>query len=202
MDSAVTQQQQQQQQTQPTTPPAQTTGSSTPRIYGNESLSNRISQFQTATEKNIYKQKQNPFSGSFEVKSLRGKYNPNDSSYGRPKPGSKTEARGIKAHESVEDEIRVLCQVIDEHGTPISDGLAEIKFGELFRLYSVISNKVVGILIRARKHGWVEFEGEMLYQGRDDAKIIKLLKSPPRGIQITKNTVFKSGQSVDLKSDD
>lgn len=118
-------------------------------------------------------------------------------SYGRPVPGSKTEARGIKAHENIEDEIRVLCSVIEEHGNPTEGGLAEIKFGELFRLYQVISNKVVGVLIRARKHGFVEFEGEMLYQRRDDDVIIKLVKSPPRGIQILKNTVYKLGQSLD-----
>lgn len=124
---------------------------------------------------------------------LNTKYN----SYGKPIPGSKTEARGIKAHESIEDEIRVLCSVIEEHGKPIEDGLAEIKFGELFRLYQVISNKVVGVLIRARKHGFVEFEGEMLYQKRDDNVNIKLIKSPQRGIQITKNQIYKLGQSLD-----
>lgn len=118
-------------------------------------------------------------------------------SYGRPVPGSKTEARGIKAHENIEDEIRVLCNVIEEHGKPIEgDKVAEIKFGDLFRLYQVISNKVVGILIRARRHGYVDFEGEMLYQKRDDDKIITLLKSPPRAIQVTKNQVFKMGQSM------
>jgi len=91
----------------------------------------------------------------------------------------------------------VLCSVIEEHGKPIENGLAEIQFGELFRLYQVISNKVVGVLIRARKHGYVEFEGEMLYQKRDDHVIIKLIKSPPRGIQITKNHIYKLGQSLD-----
>lgn len=60
----------------PSTPPS--TGNSTPRIFGNDSLSRRISQFQTAAEKNVFKQKQNPFSGSFECTSLRGKFNPND----------------------------------------------------------------------------------------------------------------------------
>ena len=120
-----------------------------------------------------------------------------DYSYGRPVAGSKTEARGIKAQEDVEDEIRVLCTVIEEHGTPLAGDIVEIKFGELFRLYSVISNKVVGVLIRARKHGYVEFEGEMLYQKRDDNVIIKLVKSPPRAFQVTKNNVFKMGQSLD-----
>lgn len=111
--------------------------------------------------------------------------------------GSKTEARGIKAHENIEDEIRILCSNIEDYGTPTADGLIEIKFGELFRLYQTISNKVVGILLRARKHGYVEFEGEMLYQKRDDHVIIKLLKSPPRGFQVTKNQVHKLGQSLD-----
>lgn len=90
-----------------------------------------------------------------------------------------------------------MCSVIEEHGTPLADGTVEIKFGEMFRLYQVISNKVVGVLIRARKHGFVEFEGEMLYQRRDDNVIIKLIKSPPRGIQVTKNLVYKMGQSLD-----
>lgn len=33
------------------------------------------------------------------------------------------------------------------------------------------------MLIRARKYGLVEFEGEMLYQGQDNNKIVRLLKS-------------------------
>lgn len=61
---------------QPETPP--TTGKSTPRIYGNDSLSKRISKFQNAAEKNTIKQMQNPFSGSFECTSLRGKIKPYD----------------------------------------------------------------------------------------------------------------------------
>lgn len=91
-----------------------------------------------------------------------------------------------------------MCNVIEEHGKPPASGdaLAEIKFGELFSMYQNISSKVVGILIRARKHGYVEFEGEMLYQRRDDNKIIRLIKEPPRAIQITKNHIFKMGQSM------
>lgn len=49
-----------------------------------------------------------------------------------------------------------------------------IKFKELFELYKVISNKIVGLLLRARKYGLVKFEGEMLYQGRDDNVIITM----------------------------
>lgn len=88
--------------------------------------------------------------------------------------------------------------MIEEHGEACPEGGAEaqIKFGDLFRMYQVISNKVVGILIRARRHGYVDFEGEMLYQRRDDDKLIRLLKSPPRAIQVTKNQLYKLGQSV------
>lgn len=65
-------------QVEPNTPPSPAVTSSTPRIYGNDKLSNRIAQFQSAAEKNTIKQKQNPFSGSFECASLRGKFNVGD----------------------------------------------------------------------------------------------------------------------------
>jgi hypothetical protein len=35
----------------------------------------------------------------------------------------------------------------------------------------------VGMLIRARKYGLVDFEGEMLYQKQDDHKEVRLLKT-------------------------
>ena len=38
--------------------------------------------------------------------------------------------------------------------------------------------QVVGILMRARRQGFVSFEGEMLFQRRDDHVIIRLIKSP------------------------
>ena len=50
-----------------------------------------------------------------------------------------------------------------------------IKFKNLFSIYTAISNKLVGLLLRARKHGYVDFEGEILFQGKDDEKLIKLL---------------------------
>lgn len=49
----------------------------------------------------------------------------------------------------------------------------------------MISDKCVGILLRARKHGFVYFDGEMLYQRRDDNVIIKLIKSPPDDFMLT-----------------
>ncbi len=38
--------------------------------------------------------------------------------------------------------------------------------------------QVVGMLVRARRHGLVHFTGEMLYQGQDNDKIIMLLEMP------------------------
>lgn len=94
--------------------------------------------------------------------------------YGRPPEGSKTEMRGIKAHNHISGEIIELCSVIRQVGMEKSDGSYIVTFGVLFQTYTVISNKVVGILLRARKHGLVDFEGEMLFQRRDDNKIITL----------------------------
>jgi len=74
------------------------------------------------------------------------------------------------------NEVKLLCEIIKQHGTSQPDGTHTIKFGELFELYKVISNKVVGLLIRARKYGLVNFEGEMLYQRRDDDVVITLLR--------------------------
>ncbi|VDN25166.1 unnamed protein product [Gongylonema pulchrum] len=51
-----------------------------------------------------------------------------------------------------------------------------IKFGPLFYIYAHYSEKLVGMLIRARKYKLLDFEGEMLYQRQDDDKIIRLLK--------------------------
>lgn len=40
----------------------------------------------------------------------------------------------------------------------------------------MISDKLVGMLLRARKHKLVDFEGEVLFQRRDDHVPIILLK--------------------------
>ena len=42
---------------------------------------------------------------------------------------------------------------------------------------SAFKDKLVGMLLRARKYGLVHFDGEMLYQRQDDHKEIRLLKS-------------------------
>lgn len=99
-------------------------------------------------------------------------------SYGKPVEGSKTDSRGKAATQLLQNEIKLLVEIISKHGKPAEvDGkpVVQMSFKELFELYKVISNKVVGLLIRARKYKLVAFEGEMLYQGRDDAVVITLL---------------------------
>jgi len=49
-------------------------------------------------------------------------------------------------------------------------------------MYTKISDKVVGLLIAAKKRGLVYFEKEILFQRRDDDVLIALLK-PVKEIQ-------------------
>lgn len=44
------------------------------------------------------------------------------------------------------------------------NGETLILFGDLFDAYAHISDKVVGMLLRARKHSLLYFEGETLFQ--------------------------------------
>jgi len=98
-----------------------------------------------------------------------------DENYGKPPEGSLTEARAKKACRHINKELTTLLCIIrgigsrDEHSGEIT-----VPFGKLFKYYIPISNKVVGLLLRARRWRLVEFPGEMLYQGQDDNVIIRL----------------------------
>ncbi|XP_060083556.1 actin-binding Rho-activating protein-like [Ylistrum balloti] len=128
-----------------------------------------------------HKQKQliNPFS-DWEGASHRQALSKDDPRYGRPVEGSKTEYRGKMAGELISSEIIELCGVIANIGQKHSNGVYTVPFGELFEAYTLISNKLVGMLMRARKQKLLDFEGEMLYQRRDDDVIITLYVLPPK----------------------
>ncbi|XP_031550019.1 actin-binding Rho-activating protein-like [Actinia tenebrosa] len=98
--------------------------------------------------------------------------------YGRPEAGSRTEARGKYAGLHISKEVFDLCKIIKQLGKEQPNGTVIITFGKLFDRYTTISNKLVGMLMRARKQELVDFEGEMLWQRRDEDKIITLLKMP------------------------
>lgn len=102
----------------------------------------------------------------------------NDKEYGRPVAGFKTETRGRFAGAHISQEVKQLCQIILQMGEEQPDGTFSVTFRRLFDRYTRISNKVVGMLLRARKQNLVHFEGEMLFQRRDDDVIITLLHMP------------------------
>ncbi|XP_074603076.1 actin-binding Rho-activating protein-like [Brevipalpus obovatus] len=104
--------------------------------------------------------------------------------YGKPIEGSKTQLRGMKAYHAISKEVQELCQIVNENGGKQKDGTVTMTFGNLFELYSSISDKLVGVLLRARKHGFVHFVGEILYQRRDDDVIITLVKMPPNDFEM------------------
>uniref|UniRef100_A0A915DWI7 Costars domain-containing protein n=1 Tax=Ditylenchus dipsaci TaxID=166011 RepID=A0A915DWI7_9BILA len=112
-----------------------------------------IDKFNQAAQKSEQKLKKNPFSDTYQPP----EFDKASKEYGRPPPGSKTEARGIRAGNYVMNEIIFLCEMIEQNstGTPPN---CEMKFGPLFYMYARVSDKLVGMLLRARKYGLVSFE--------------------------------------------
>lgn len=71
-----------------------------------------------------------------------------------------------------------LCSIIHDEGRVVTGepDLREITFGELFQIYIHINDKVLGLLLRARKHELLTFEGECLFQKFHDHVSIFLLR--------------------------
>ncbi|NWW93938.1 ABRA protein, partial [Rhynochetos jubatus] len=133
--------------------------------------------WQEWADQHIVTQKLNPFSEDFDHQlAMSTRLHKGDEGYGRPKDGTKTAERAKRAEAHIHREMRDMCFIIETMARPRPDGKIQVTFGELFERYVRISDKVVGILMRARKHGLVDFEGEMLWQGRDDNVVITLLK--------------------------
>ncbi|XP_002710776.2 actin-binding Rho-activating protein [Oryctolagus cuniculus] len=133
--------------------------------------------WQQWADEHIQSQKLNPFSEEFDYQlAMSTRLHKGDEGYGRPKEGSKTAERAKRAEEHIYREIMDMCFIIRTMARHRRDGKIQVTFGELFDRYVRISDKVVGILMRARKHGLVDFEGEMLWQGRDDHVVITLLE--------------------------
>ncbi|NXH19335.1 ABRA protein, partial [Bucco capensis] len=133
--------------------------------------------WQEWADQHIVTQKLNPFSEEFDHElAMSTRLHKGDEGYGCPKEGTKTAERAKRAEAHIHREIRDMCFIIESMAKPQPDGKIQVTFGELFERYVRISDKVVGILLRARKHGLVDFDGEMLWQGRDDNVIITLLK--------------------------
>lgn len=146
-------------------------------------LSDKVSMFNERASRHAESQTLNPFSGRFSRSpSPRPQFSKEE--YGKPVAGSLTEQRGQKAYSHISREILELCTVINDCGTvqhkrknhPDDVECVTITFGELFHIYTRISDKVVGLLIAAKKRGFVYFEPEILFQRRDDDVVIALMK--------------------------
>ncbi|KAF1392118.1 hypothetical protein PFLUV_G00049220 [Perca fluviatilis] len=131
------------------------------------------SRWQQWSEQHMEGQKLNPFSEEFDYEyAMANRLRKGDSGYGRPKDGSKTAERGDRAQKHIHREMEELVWIIRDMGFKDKEGRIIITFGRLFDRYVKISDKVVGILLRCRKHKMLDFEGEMLWKGQDDDVII------------------------------
>ncbi|KAH8360755.1 hypothetical protein KR084_008034 [Drosophila pseudotakahashii] len=146
------------------------------RFVVDSPLSSKVAMFNNQATQHKQSQLLNPFSQDGRASSPKPTFSKDQ--YGKPLAGSLTEMRGQKANIHVMKEMLELCQIINSEGYDVKDEptMRVIPFGELFNIYNYISDKVVGILLRARKHKLVDFEGEMLYQRRDDNVPVFLLK--------------------------
>ncbi|XP_029990343.1 actin-binding Rho-activating protein [Sphaeramia orbicularis] len=133
------------------------------------------SRWQQWSDQHMEGQKLNPFSEEFDYDyAMSQRLRKGDDGYGRPKDGSKTAQRGDRAQKHIHREMEEMVWIIRDMGFKDKQGRTIISFGRLFDRYVKISDKVVGILLRCRKHKMLDFEGEMLWQGRDDDVIITL----------------------------
>lgn len=74
-------------------------------------------------------------------------------------------------------DIEVLCEIIYAHGERYDDGTAAIGFTWLFKMFNRAN--IVGILIKAKKHGLVFFNGEIVFasvRAEDDDEFVVLQK--------------------------
>ena len=132
--------------------------------------------WQKKTDEYAEKQRNNIFSSKYTGPKAGGKVaiNKKGADYGKPKEGSATAARAAKAKEWVKKEIKKLLEVIVKIGGKNGDGMPCIEFGPLFIAYQDISDTLVGILMRAKKYKYLEYKGDMLFQGCHDKVMITL----------------------------
>ncbi|CAH0557187.1 unnamed protein product [Brassicogethes aeneus] len=143
--------------------------------YMESGLKGKVALFNQVVDKHNNNQAVNPFSQA--KVGLMPKPTISKEDYGKPLKGSMSESRAYKATIAVCREMMELCDVINQCGEPLfteeeikkdpskaSDPRIVISFGALFAIYTTISDKVVGMLLRARKHKFLDFEGECLFQ--------------------------------------
>jgi len=119
------------------------------------------------------KLEKNPFSNQYKGPAT---FDTNAADYGRPEEGSLTAQRGQKAHMWVDKNIEKMVEVVKNHGKFDNEreGIS-ITFGDLFHVYTEVSDTLVGILKRAKKRKRLHFAGDMLFQGTSDSVVITVI---------------------------
>jgi len=163
-------------------------------------LRSKVALFNKVANKHVAGQAINPFSNDGSVTTLtKPQFSKED--YGKPVKGSASENRSLKATEHICKEMLELCEIINQYGEPlftpeekVDDPRKVISFGELFQIYTVINDKLVGILLRVRKHKLVDFEGECLFQRRDD-HVPVILQKPIQEIRVIFNEKIEAARA-------
>lgn len=108
----------------------------------------------------------------------------------------KLDKRAIDAARWTDKSITRLISEIKERSTPNGSGQPTITFGKLFDETANIFDALVGILKAAKKYRCVHFDGDQLWQGRDDGVVITLTKEIHTGILINRRklTNMKTGK--------
>ncbi|KAG5894049.1 hypothetical protein JTB14_037893 [Gonioctena quinquepunctata] len=172
------------------------------RVFVDSPLKSKVALFNKVANKHEQDQAVNPFSNGKQAGSLP-RPTISKEEYGKPPKGSLSETRAFKATIHVSREMMELCDVINQCGERLfsyeekpDDPRVAISFGELFSIYTAISDKVVGILLRARKYNLVDFEGECLFQRRDDHVPIFLMKPIAEVRKILKDKIDAATKSL------
>lgn len=161
-----------------------------------ESLGDKVAMFNQHASKHMDSQGKNPFTSGLNLE--KPKFSKEE--YGKPAAGSLSDVRGRKATIHVLKEILELCEIIHQNGTPCKDQpeVTGITFGDLFNIYVAISDKCVGLLLRARRQKLITFEGECLFQRRDDDVPIFLIKPISEIRQSFREKIQELGKDIPL----
>jgi hypothetical protein len=91
---------------------------------------------------------------------------------------SKSYERVVAANAWVAFEVSRLVDTIGRNYEGVDEvtGAKRITFGSLFRIYENLTDSVMGIAQRARKANMITFEGETLFQGRNERTWITLIQ--------------------------
>uniref|UniRef100_A0A7S3NLY4 Costars domain-containing protein n=1 Tax=Aureoumbra lagunensis TaxID=44058 RepID=A0A7S3NLY4_9STRA len=135
-----------------------------------DSVSTAAKLWDTRAQQIETEQKTNTFSKFYDPNATK-QLPPKDGEYGTPPPGSATAARWEKGKKWVDEQIDNLIQAIHDIGET-DDNCTIVTFGALFYYYADVSDSLVGILMRAKKRQRLFYEGDMLFQNKDDHVII------------------------------